>query len=190
MLNYMATMHFISGDDPHPIGNAHFVHVPYNTYKTTNGYIVIAVITDNFWVNLKRLVQLDVFDNPKYDTQPGRWEDRDLINAELGAIICAHDSSYWLEKLQNEKIPCAPVNRFSEALRDEQVLHRNMVIELKHPDGKSTRGPGNPVKLSRNNEESFSPAPKLGQHTDHLLKKLLGYNDDQLVTLRRQAVIG
>ncbi len=190
MLNYMATMHFISGDDPHPIGNAHFVHVPYNTYKTANGYIVIAVITDNFWVNLKRLVQLDVFDNPKYDTQPGRWEDRDLINAELGAIISAHDSSYWLEKLQNEKIPCAPVNRFSEALRDEQVLHRNMVIELKHPDGKSTRGPGNPVKLSRNNEESFSPAPKLGQHTDHLLKKLLGYNDDQLVTLRRQAVIG
>jgi crotonobetainyl-CoA:carnitine CoA-transferase CaiB-like acyl-CoA transferase len=190
MLNYMATMYFISGENPHPIGNAHFVHVPYNTYKTSSGYIVIAIITDNFWVNLKRLLQLDVFDNPKYDTQPGRWEDRDLINAELGTILSTHDSSYWLEKLREEKIPCAPVNQLSEALSDEQVLHRNMVIELKHPDGKSARGPGNPVKLSRSNEESFSPAPKLGQHTDDLLKELLGYNDDKLAALRSQTVIG
>lgn len=190
MLNYMATMYFISGENPHPIGNAHFVHVPYNTYKTSSGYIVIAIITDNFWVNLKRLLQLDVFDNSKYDTQPGRWEDRDLINAELGTILSTHDSSYWLEKLREEKIPCAPVNKLSEALSDEQVLHRNMVIELKHPDGKSARGPGNPVKLSRSNEESFSPAPKLGQHTDDLLKELLGYNDDKLAALRSQTVIG
>ena len=190
MLNYMATMYFISGENPHPIGNAHFVHVPYNTYKTSSGYIVIAIITDNFWVNLKRLLQLDVFDNPKYDTQPGRWEDRDLINAELGKILSTKDASYWLEKLREEKIPCAPVNQLSEALSDEQVLHRNMVIELKHPDGKSARGPGNPVKLSRSNEESFSPAPKLGQHTDDLLKELLGYNDDKLAALRSQTVIG
>lgn len=189
MLSYMATMFFISGDDPHPIGNAHFVHVPYNTYKTADGCIVIAIITDNFWVNLKQLVQLEVFDNPKYDTQAGRWEDRDLIDAKLDEIIGAHDSAYWLEKLQNKNIPCAPVNRFSKALNDEQVLHRNMVIELKHPDGKSTRGPGNPVKLSRSNEESFTPAPKLGQHTDSVLKQLLGYNDDRLVALRQQAAI-
>jgi CoA:oxalate CoA-transferase len=190
MLNYMATMYFISGENPHPIGNAHFVHVPYNTYKTSSGDIVIAIITDNFWVNLKRLLQLDVFDNPKYDTQPGRWEDRDLINAELGAIIGLHDSSYWLAKLQKERIPCAPVNRLSEALSDEQVLHRNMVIDLQHPNGKSARGPGNPIKLSRNNEEVFSPAPELGQHTDDLLKQLLGYNDEKLVDLRDRAVIG
>ena len=189
MLNYMATMHFLSGDDPHPIGNAHFVHVPYNTYKTANGHIVIAVITDNFWVNLKQLVQIAAFENPKYDTQPGRWENRDMINARLDELIVKHDSAYWLEKLQQQKIPCAPVNRFSEALNDEQVLHRNMVIDLKHPNGKSTRGPGNPVKLSRNNEESFSPAPNLGQHTESVLTQLLGYKQEQIAELRQQAVI-
>ena len=53
MLNYMATMHFLSGEDPSPIGNSHFVHVPYNTFHTADGFIVIAVITDNFWQNLK-----------------------------------------------------------------------------------------------------------------------------------------
>jgi len=65
-----------------------------------------------------------------------------------------------------------------------------MVIELKHPDGKSTRGPGNPVKLSRNNEESFSPAPKLGQDTDTVLGQLLDYDPDQISTLKQQGVIG
>jgi crotonobetainyl-CoA:carnitine CoA-transferase CaiB-like acyl-CoA transferase len=189
MLNYMATMYFLSGNDPAPIGNAHFVHVPYNTFKTTDGYIVIAVITDNFWDNLKQLVQIEAFENVRYDTQPGRWEDRALINAKLGEVISGHNTDYWLKKLQEKKIPCAPVNRFSEALEDEQVLHRNMVIELKHPDGKSTRGPGNPVKLSRNNEESFSPAPKLGEHTDSVLGQLLGYKPDQISTLRQLGVI-
>jgi crotonobetainyl-CoA:carnitine CoA-transferase CaiB-like acyl-CoA transferase len=169
MLNYMATMHFLSGLDPLPIGNAHFVHVPYNTYKTTTGFIVIAVITDNFWHNLKQVVQIPDFEDPKYDTQPGRWEDRDLINARLNEMISGNSTDYWLERLREQKIPCAPVNRLSEALSDEQVVHRNMVIDLKHPDGKSTRGPGNPIKLSRNNEESFSAAPKLGQHTDSVL---------------------
>ena len=189
MLNYMATMYFLSGNDPAPIGNAHFVHVPYNTFKTTDGYIVIAVITDNFWDNLKQLVQIEAFENVRYDTQPGRWEDRAMINAKLGEVISGHHTDYWLKKLQEKKIPCAPVNRFSEALRDEQVLHRNMVVELKHPDGKSTRGPGNPVKLSRNNEESFSAAPKLGEHTDSVLGQLLGYKPDQISTLRQLGVI-
>lgn len=189
MLNYMATMYFLSGKDPAPIGNAHFVHVPYNTYKTTNGHIVIAVITDNFWSNLKQLVQVEAFNNPKYDTQPGRWADRAMIDSRLNEIFGRQDTDYWLERLKDRKIPCAPVNRFSEALRDEQVLHRDMVVELKHPDGKSTRGPGNPVKLSRNNEESFSPAPNLGQHTDSVLGQLLGYDPGQISRLRQQGAI-
>jgi CoA:oxalate CoA-transferase len=190
MLNYMATMYFLSGNDPVPIGNAHFHHVPYNTYKTTNGFIVIAVLTDKFWNNLKQLVQITEFDHPKYDTQAGRWDGRDMINTKLNEIIGSQDTNYWLERLQQQKIPCAPVNRFSEALRDEQVAHRNMVIELKHPDGKSTRGPGNPIKMSRNNEESFSPAPKLGQDTDTVLSQLLDYDPDQISTLKQQGVIG
>lgn len=189
MLNYMATMYFLSGKDPVPIGNSHFHHVPYNTYKTNSGYIVIAVITDNFWHNLQQLVQIEEFDNPKYDTQSGRWEDRDMINAKLNEVLGTQDSDYWLKRLQAQKIPCAPVNRFSEALRDEQVTHRNMVIELKHPDGKSTHGPGNPVKLSRSNEETFTPAPGLGQDTDTVLGQLLDYDAEQISNLRQLGVI-
>jgi crotonobetainyl-CoA:carnitine CoA-transferase CaiB-like acyl-CoA transferase len=189
LLNYMATMYFLSGDNPHPIGNSHFVHVPYNSYPTQDGHLVVAVITDNFWQNLKQVVQYEGFEKPEFDGQPGRLAAKDYIDGKLTEIFATNTTEYWLGLLDEKRIPAAPVNKFSDALNDPQVLHRNMVIELKHPDGKSTQGPGNPVKLSRNNEESFSPAPKLGEHTDSVLGQLLGYQPDQISTLRQQGAI-
>jgi len=190
MLNYMATMYFLSGDDPFPIGNSHFVHVPYNTFTTSDGFIVIAVITDNFWQNLKQVVHCPEFDDEKYDTQPGRWEDQDMINERLNSILSENTSAYWLEQLEAKRIPCAPVNRFSQALSDSQVLHRNMVVELKHPGGESTRGPGNPIKLSRSSEETFSAAPLVGQHTQSVLVELLGYDEAEISRLEKAGAIG
>ena len=189
MLNYMATMFFLSGEDPYPIGNSHFVHVPYNTFTTSDGFIVIAVITDNFWQNLKQVVSCPEFDDPRYDTQPGRWQDRELINRKLNEVLSGNTSAHWLQQLEEKRIPCAPVNRFSQALSDEQVLHRNMVVELRHPGGKSTRGPGNPIKLSRTGEESFSAAPLVGQHTQAVLEEILGYEAETIENLRQQGVV-
>ena len=189
MLNYMATMFFLSGDNPHPIGNSHFVHVPYNTFTCSDGFIVIAVITDNFWQNLKTLVNCPDFDDSKYDGQPGRWEDRDMINARLNDILSKNTCAFWLEQLERERIPCAPVNNFSQALSDEQVLHRNMVIDLKHPSGASTKGPGNPIKLSRSGSEEFSAAPLLGEHTSEVLTQLLGMPEDAIESLKQSGVI-
>jgi len=190
MLNYMATMYFLSGEDPYPIGNSHFVHVPYNTFPTSDGFIVIAVITDNFWQNLKQVVDCPEFDDAKYDGQPGRWEDQDMINGRLNEILSTHTSAYWLQRLEEKRIPCAPVNRFSQALSDEQLLHRNMVVELKHPNGKSTRGPGNPIKLSRTGEESFTPAPTVGQNTDEVLGGILGYEKVRIAALKESGAVG
>ena len=190
MLNYMATMHFLSGEDPYPIGNSHFVHVPYNTFHTSDGFIVIAVITDNFWQNLKEVVNCPEFDDPKYDGQPGRWEDREMINRRLNEILGENTSEYWLQQLEEKRIPCAPVNRFSHALNDEQVRYRNMVVELKHPNGNATHGPGNPIKLSRTSEESFSAAPTIGQNTDEVLNGLLGYDEERIAELKENGAAG
>jgi crotonobetainyl-CoA:carnitine CoA-transferase CaiB-like acyl-CoA transferase len=189
MLNYMATMHFLSGVDPHPIGNAHFVHVPYDTFRCADGFIVIAVITDNFWQNLKQVVCCPEFDDPRYDGQPGRLAGREHINRRLNEILGTQPCDHWLAKLEEQRIPCSPVNRFSQALSDPQVLHRNMVVELRHPDGRSTKGPGNPIKLSRTNEESFSAAPLLGADTDSVLTELLGMSVDDIRALKTQGAI-
>lgn len=190
LLNYMATMHFLSGDDPHPIGNSHFVHVPYDTFRCTDGFIVIAVITDNFWQNLKEVTPCAEFDDPALDGQPGRWAARDLINSKLNEILGTNTCAHWLEQLEDKRIPCAPVNTFSQALNDPQVQHRKMVIDLKHPDGSSTRGPGNPIKLSRTGDDEYGPAPLLGQHTEEVFRELLGYGNEELSALKTQGVIG
>lgn len=189
MLNYMATMYFLSGKDPHPIGNSHFVHVPYDTFRCADGFIVIAVITDNFWKNLQSVVQLPELDNPVFDEQPGRLANREFIMAKLGETFITRPCQYWLERLEAQRIPCSPVNRFSQALTDAQVLHRNMVVDLKHPEGASVKGPGNPIKLSRTSEESFSAAPLLAQDTDRVLSQILDLDDAELQRLRSARVI-
>lgn len=190
MLNYMATMASLSGNDPHPIGNSHFVHVPYNTFRCSDGFIVIAVITDNFWKNLNKVLKCSEFDNPKYDLRPGRWADRDFIEDKLKQILMQNTVGHWRALLEAERIPCAPVNTIGQAMQDEQLLHRNMVIDLKHPDGGSTKGPGNPIKLSRNENETFSAAPKLGQDTDEVFNQLLGLSASDIELLKSEGVVG
>ena len=189
MLNYMATMYFLSGDVPEPIGNSHFVHVPYNSYPTADGHIIIAVIFDAFWDNLLEVIDEPAFRDEKYRTQPGRLADKAFIDGRLAEIFATQSSSHWLERLEAKRIPCARVNRIDEALADEQVLSRNMVVELAHPEGGSTRAPGNPIKLSRTGEESFSPPPLLGQHTDTVLAELLGYSAERIATLHADGVV-
>ena len=190
MLNYMATMASLSGEDPHPIGNSHFVHVPYNTFRCSDGFIVICVITDNFWKNLNNVLKCPEFDDPKYDGQPGRWEARNFIEETVNKILSQKPVEHWRELLEKERIPCAPVNTISQAMQDEQIQHRNMVIDLKHPSGASTKGPGNPIKLSRNENETFTPAPTLGQDTEQVFNELLGIKGDDFASLKNKGVIG
>ena len=189
LLNYMATMHFLSGKDPYPIGNSHFVHVPYDTFRCADGLIVIAVITDNFWTNLKTVIDCPELDRPEFDEQPGRFAARDFINDMLNRVLGENTCDHWLRKLEAQRIPCGPINRFSQVFADEQVRARNMIVALSHPDGRTTQGPGNPVKLSRTDEESYSAAPLLGQHTEEVLADVLSLDAEAIAALRAAGVI-
>ena len=135
------------------------------------------------------MVSCPEFDNAKYDTQPGRWEDKELINNSLNRILSENTCQYWLAELEARRIPCAPVNSLSQALADTQVLHRNMVVDLKHPNGNMTKGPGNPIKLSRSCDQDFTPAPTLGQHTDEVMTQLLNLSVDQIEQMKEQGII-
>jgi crotonobetainyl-CoA:carnitine CoA-transferase CaiB-like acyl-CoA transferase len=189
MLNYMATMFLMSGKNPYPIGNSHFVHVPYNSYATSDGVLIVAVITDNFWHNLKEVVKVPEFEQDKYDGQPGRFADKTFIDDTLGKVFVTNTTAYWLEKLEAKRIPCGPVNNFEGALSDPQVLHRNMVVDIKHPNGKTTQAPGNPIKYSRTNEDSFSAAPYIGQHTQEVLESVAGYTQEDIERIKHDGAI-
>ncbi len=183
LLTYMATMQTLSNIDPEPIGNAHFVHVPYNSFTTSNGFVVIAVITDAFWEALLDVVDIDSLRDPQFSNSIDRLKNQEYIESELNKVLSTKTSEYWIKALNDAKVPCAPINTFSQALSDEQVLHRNMVVEVEHPDGGKVRMPGNPVKLSYTNEDSYTPPPHLGKDTKEILKDWAGYDKDKINTL-------
>lgn len=189
LLTYMATMQTLSGIDPEPIGNAHFVHVPYNSFTTSDGFVVIAVITDEFWQSLKSVVKVGTLDDSKFDSSIDRLKNQAFIEGELNKVLSTQTSDHWIDKLNKAKVPCAPINKFSDALNDEQVKHRNMIVEVEHPDGGFVKMPGNPVKMSYTNEESYSSPPHLGTNTREILKNWSKYQDDEIESLENEKII-
>ena len=189
LLTYMATMQTLSGIDPEPIGNAHFVHVPYNSFTTSDGYVVIAVITDEFWQSLKSVVNVGSLNDSRFDSSIDRLNNQAFIENELNKVLSTQTSDHWIDKLNKAKVPCAPINKFSDALNDEQVKHRNMIVEVEHPDGGFVKMPGNPVKMSYTNEESYSSPPHLGTDTREILKNWSKYEDDVIERLENEKII-
>ena len=189
LLTYMATMQTLSGVNPEPIGNAHFVHVPYNSFTTKDGFVVIAVITDAFWQGLLNIVDVDNLRKEEFKSSTGRLQNQKFIESELNKKLSTETSEHWINALNSAKVPCAPINSFSQALSDEQVIHRNMVVEVDHPDGGKVKMPGNPIKLSYTNEDSFSPPPHLGQHTKETLIEWCNYSESEIEELIKKKVI-
>ena len=189
LLTYMATMQTLSGVNPEPIGNAHFVHVPYNSFTTKNGFVVIAVITDAFWQELLNIVDIDNLRKEEFQSSTGRLQNQKFIESELNKKLSTETSEHWINALNAAKVPCAPINSFSQALSDEQVIHRNMVVEVEHPDGGKVKMPGNPIKLSYTDEDSFSPPPHLGQHTKETLIEWCNYSESEIIELIKKKVI-
>lgn len=183
LLTYMATMQTLSNIDPEPIGNAHFVHVPYNSFTTQNGFVVIAVITDAFWEALLDVVKVDSLRDPKFSKSIDRLKNQEFIEYELNKMLSTKSSEFWIKELNDAKVPCGPINTFSQALSDEQVIHRNMIVEVEHPDGGKVKMPGNPVKLSYTDEVSYTPPPHLGAHTKEVLKEWGGYDENGIQSL-------
>jgi crotonobetainyl-CoA:carnitine CoA-transferase CaiB-like acyl-CoA transferase len=189
MLNYMATMHLMSGIVPGQIGNGHFVHVPYNSFSTSDGHVIVACIGDAFFERFVDTMDLDALRDSAYREQPVRYAAKAHIEAIVNAEMRKHSTAYWLDKLRAARIPCGPVNDLASALTDTQVQARQMVVEVTLASGKTVRMPGNPMKLSAAAPASYSRPPAVGEHTEDVMKALLGYSDDTIVELRQAGAI-
>jgi CoA:oxalate CoA-transferase len=184
MLNYMATMYFLSGEVPEPIGNSHFVHVPYNSYPTADGHIIIAVIFDSFWENLLEVVDEPAFHDEKYLTQPGRLADKAFIDGRLARSSAPRPRTTGCKRLRRSASPVPGSTASTRRWPTSRCWRATWSWNCAIPRAAATRGPGNPIKLSRTDEESFSPAPLLGQDTQRVLGELLGYSAERIVELR------
>nr|WP_316641588.1 CoA transferase [uncultured Roseateles sp.] len=189
LLNYMATMYLMSGNVPGRLGNGHFVHVPYNTYRTQTNHIIIACIGDAFFEQLLTVLNSPALRDERYLKQPARLADMALIDSVIEAELLTGTADHWLARLRAARIPCAPVNSFEQALDDPQILARNMVVDVTLQSGEVVRMPGNPIKFAGEPEQAFTAPPLIGEHTDAVLRELLHYPGQRLAELREKGVI-
>lgn len=192
LLNYMATMHLMSGHLPQRIGNEHFVHVPYNTYATSDGFMIVACIGDAFYERLLGVVDHPELRRPEYTRQPARLAAKVRIDAVLNGLFAQQTTAHWLARLRDARVPCGPVNDFAQAMADPQVVARHMVVDVPLAAGGSVRMPGNPVKLSgmtAQDQTQFTPPPPLGHDTAGVLQGLLAYPPERVAQLRAAGAI-
>lgn len=189
LLNYMATMHLMSGIVPQGIGNGHFVHVPYNSYPTADGHIIVACIGDPFFERFAEFIDIPELNDPALKQQPVRFAAKARIDALVSEKFRTRTTAEWVTLLQAARILNGPVNNFAQALSDPQVRARDMVRQVTLHTGETLSMPGNPVKLSSEQPQAWTAPPQLGQHTDSVLRELVGYPAEQVLSLRASGVI-
>ncbi|HET7875240.1 MAG TPA: CoA transferase [Methylomirabilota bacterium] len=169
--------------------SAHQTLVPAQNFPTRNGWIVVFCNKDKFWRDLVEALEApELGEDPRFLTFPDRFANRDALLPLLRARFATRTTVEWLERLRG-RVPCAPVNDVRQALADEQVLAREMIVEVEHPEFGPLREVRSPI---RTEGELLTPtrAPRLGEHTDEILSQVLSYSRSTIATLRSKGAIG
>jgi crotonobetainyl-CoA:carnitine CoA-transferase CaiB-like acyl-CoA transferase len=163
--------------------------VPAQNFATRDGYLVIFCNKPKFWEALVDALDLpEIGRDPRFATFADRFAHKDALLPRLAARFRERTTAEWLRRLRG-RVPCAPVNTVAEALEDEQVRAREMIIEVTHPEFGTLREVASPVKTP-GAITTPAPAPKLGQHTGELLRDLVGYDDARIARLREAGAFG
>ena len=184
MLNYLAVWNLNYGHrlDRLP-QSAHQTLVPSQNFQTRDGYIVIMCMKEKFWRRMGQIMELDeLVADPRYQTFQDRFERRDGFVAVVQARMREKTTDEWLALMKGQ-VPCAPVYGVEEALQDEQVRAREMVVEVAHPQFGSLRQVGCPIKVDTLRPQ-YRAASGLGADTETLLRELLGMAHEEIEELR------
>ncbi len=185
---YLAANYFATNDNPEPLGGAHPNIVPYQVFEASDGHFIIAVGNDKLWQAFIGALDKEELNDERFATNPDRVNNREILIPMLNQIFKTKTVQEWITIIENARIPCGPVNKFSDVLSDPHVLDREMVIEMSSPEGNAVKMLGIPVKFSRTPGKARDLPPKLGEHTDLILKKL-GYSDQEIDELSRDGII-
>jgi CoA:oxalate CoA-transferase len=179
----------VTGKVPEPIGNRHPSIIPFETFATADGTIMIAAGNNALWRKLCAALGLpELPDDPRFVTNPLRAENYDVLRPILAEVIVGKETAVWLQILDEAGVPNGPINNVAQVMADPQVRAREMIVPIEHPVAGDTQLPGIPIKLSETPGSIRTPAPLLSQHTDDVLAELLGYDAERLDLLREQGV--
>ena len=188
LLTYVAQYYFHGGIVPGPQGTEHMSVVPYQTFKTKDGHLVVAAFTEKFWQGLCRALELpELLDDARFVNNDARRAHRAELVPLLARVFLARATIEWQARLDAESVPWGPINTIDRVFADPQIIAREMQIAVNHPTIGALPMIGDPIKIA--NENELSAPPLLGQHTEKILREVLGYSQDTIARLETQKII-
>ena len=190
VLSWGAGMFFERGTVPGPAGQHHPLSAPYGRFRARDAYLNIAAGNDAMWKQLA-----EALGHPEWTTDERfrgpveRLRHRDDLTGAMEDALSQQDVSHWVDRLNRAGVPCGPVLDLGQVFSDPQVLAREMLVELPHPEIGTFKTTGLPVKLSQTPGAIDRPPPLHGEHSDEILEDL-GLSADEVHALREQGVVG
>nr|WP_174505963.1 CaiB/BaiF CoA-transferase family protein [Acinetobacter sp. Marseille-Q1620] len=182
-MNYLA-----SGNIPKRYGNAHANIVPYQVFKGSDQDFIIACGNDTQFIQLCNAIGLpDLPNDPKFTRNADRIKHRTEITSLLSDHFATKPAEEWVKAIHAVKVPVGMINNLEQAFQEPQVIERNMLVQMQHPDRKDLTVIGSPIKLSRTPVEYRYAPPKLGQHTDQILQRVI--TSDKISELKAKGII-
>ena len=186
----MAMNYLASGKPPGRAGNAHSNIVPYQTFPTSDGHVIIAVGNDSQFAKLCAVMGCpELAKDERYATNPSRVKHRAVLVPLIAERIAQKPMQFWADALEAVGVPCGPINDLAQTFADPHVQHRGMRIELPHPTAGKVPLVGSPIKLSETPVTYQSAPPTLGQHTEDVLSTVLGLDGDAIAQLRADGIV-
>ncbi|KAL2083076.1 hypothetical protein ACEWY4_020849 [Coilia grayii] len=189
-LTHIASNYLNANKEAKRWGTAHESIVPYQGFKTSDGFLVVAAGNDQQFFKVCKVLGLDtLIDNPKYKTNTLRVQHRSELLLVLSQRLCEESTAEWIKRFEGTGVPVGPINSIQQVFSDPQVRHNGLVQEMEHPTAGPIAVPGPAVRFSDFEFDRPSPPPTIGQHTVQVLKDTLGYSDHVIQELLEQKTI-
>jgi len=189
MLDFQAARYLMNGDVPKQAGNNHPTSIPTGVFKTSDGFINLAVAGELIWKRLTETLQKPEWcDDERFAINEARSQNRDLLNAEIEKITKTQTSTYWVTKLNEAGVPAGDINDIGQVFESPQVQHLGLAQSMTSHERGETRAVGQPILMSRTPSHIAAPPPLAGAHSETILEAL-GFSPEEIKHLRENAVI-
>jgi formyl-CoA transferase len=186
----VSSAYLSSGEVPKRWGNASPIIVPYQTFPTSDGWIIVAAGNDGQFRQFVTVGgEAHLADNPLYINNPLRVQHRKQLVPLLEQMTRKKAKGEWITLLEGANVPCGPINDLKEVFENEQVVSRNIQINVPHPTVGNMKLVASPMRLSKTPTEVRMAPPTLGQHTDQILHDRLNLDEDAIAKLREKGII-
>jgi crotonobetainyl-CoA:carnitine CoA-transferase CaiB-like acyl-CoA transferase len=191
-MGYQIVTYLLGGAIARPLGSAHPILTPYEAFSTKTFSINISANTPTHWADLCHVLGVtELIDDERFKNVEIRIRHRKELIPLLQQVMQEKPGEEWLRLLREKGIPCGPINDVSMVVKEPQVLHRDMIVEVENPTVGRVGIPGMPLRVcGMSGKDPVTPPPRLGEHNEEILCGRLGYSREDLQKLQEKGIVG